>query len=658
MSGPAARARGAARRSRARSRGRAGGRRPLARRSVALTAVLGLAGALAGATSPSWATQSRPSQAAAGTVTPRSAVSSSPSPTGTPTLTPTPSPTPSPTPTLTPTLSPTPTLTPTLSPTPSPTDSLTPTPSPSPTVTPTATPTPTPTPTPKPTANPYGPDVASYQHPGGASIDWASVKRAGEAFVFVKASEGAFYDNPYYAADAAGARQAGLLVGAYHFARPGSQASAAAQARHLVSVAGLGRADGTLPLVLDLEDSGGLPPSSLQAWTRQFLDTVKALTGRTPVLYTYVSFWRNQMGDDTSFSGYPLWQARYASHFDNIGGWSAPTFWQYTSSARIPGVQGNVDRSQFLGSMAALTTLGRGSRAAGPTQGIGRASGPSSLVGGIQDGVLGAGFDLPWDNGGARISGFEAQLLHGGGVTSSWNLGRDTRSVGVRGLQTGWTYQFRVRALNSQGAGAWSSQDLPAVATTRLGLQASTATPGCGQRVTLTARLGSGPSSTPFAGQSLAVSVSRAGGAFTALGTLHSDARGLATAAPVVSRSSRYLITYPASAYRTAARAQVALVCIPSLRLGSVGPLRARTPVTLSAVSGSGDATGRGVVQMFNGRAWANVATVTMRRSHGALRGTTTYTFGRPGTYALRLLVVGTAGSARAASRTVRLRIR
>ena len=89
-----------------------------------------------------------------------SIVSVTPTPTPTPpTLTPTPTPTPTPALTPTPTPTRTPTLTPTLTPTPTPTPALTPTPTPTrtPTPTPTLTPTPTPTPTPAltPTPTPF-----------------------------------------------------------------------------------------------------------------------------------------------------------------------------------------------------------------------------------------------------------------------------------------------------------------------------------------------------------------------------------------------------------------------------------------------------------------------------------------------------------------------
>src|SRR5438270_6269922 len=82
-----------------------------------------------------------------------------------------------------------------------------------------------------------GPDVASYQHPSSGSIDWAAVKTSGRSFVFVKATEGSTYTNPYFAADWAASRAAGLIHGAYAFARP-SVGSAVAQAQKLVAVAG------------------------------------------------------------------------------------------------------------------------------------------------------------------------------------------------------------------------------------------------------------------------------------------------------------------------------------------------------------------------------------------------------------------------------------
>ena len=50
-----------------------------------------------------------------------------------------------------------------------------------------------------------GIDIASVQHSHGASIDWSQVAGAGYKFVFIKAAEGSYYRNRYYAGDAAAA---------------------------------------------------------------------------------------------------------------------------------------------------------------------------------------------------------------------------------------------------------------------------------------------------------------------------------------------------------------------------------------------------------------------------------------------------------------------
>ncbi len=207
-----------------------------------------------------------------------------------------------------------------------------------------------------------GPDVASYQHPRNAAINWARVAGHGARFVFVKATEGTTYVNPWFARDWSAARRARLVRGAYHFARPAFPVSTAAdQARAFVRVAGSTREQGDLPPVLDLEDNGGLPPAQLVAWARTWLVTVQALTGRVPILYTYPYFWATSMGDDTTFGSYPLWLAAYSRTPPGaLPGWSRWTFWQHTAWARYPGIASFVDESLFCCSPSALTGLADG----------------------------------------------------------------------------------------------------------------------------------------------------------------------------------------------------------------------------------------------------------------------------------------------------------
>jgi GH25 family lysozyme M1 (1,4-beta-N-acetylmuramidase) len=206
-----------------------------------------------------------------------------------------------------------------------------------------------------------GPDVASYQHPGGAAIDWQRAADNGVSFAFIKATESTTYRNPHFSADYADAQKAGLVRSAYHYARPRADlATARDQADYFVKTAGTAASKGDLPLTLDLEESGGLGSKTLIAWTHAFVDEVTALTKRPVILYTYPYFWQHAMANTTDFANLPLWIASYRSGGPKSplpGGWSSWTFWQYTANGTVAGVAGRVDRSKFAGSKSDLMAL-------------------------------------------------------------------------------------------------------------------------------------------------------------------------------------------------------------------------------------------------------------------------------------------------------------
>jgi len=215
-----------------------------------------------------------------------------------------------------------------------------------------------------------GPDIASYQHPSGFSIDWGAAKATGgAAFAFVKATEGTGYTNPYFRGDFAAIHAKGMARGAYHFARPSLAAgSATAQADYFVRVAGKLGARGDLPPVLDLEVTGGLKPAQLTAWVSTWLKRVRATTGRTPMVYVSPYFWTHSMGNSTAFRSYYLWIASWSSRPPTSlpGGWSRYTFWQYTNAGKVAGISGRVDLSAFNGNTAALWALAKGALVPAP----------------------------------------------------------------------------------------------------------------------------------------------------------------------------------------------------------------------------------------------------------------------------------------------------
>ena len=225
----------------------------------------------------------------------------------------------------------------------------TPAPTPTPTPKPSASATPAPTPTPT-SAYIEGIDVSHWQN----TIDWAKVAGAGKKFAFIKATESTDFLDNMYATNRAKAKANGLRVGAYHFARPGTNTNDAVnEASWFIKNAG--PVSGELLPVLDLEVSGGLTDAQLEAWTKAFMDRVYALTGVRGAIYVSPSFWSNNVGNSTKIAaaGYKvLWIAHWTTGSSpttpgnnwNGNGW---TFWQYTSSGTVAGISGRVDLNRY-----------------------------------------------------------------------------------------------------------------------------------------------------------------------------------------------------------------------------------------------------------------------------------------------------------------------
>jgi GH25 family lysozyme M1 (1,4-beta-N-acetylmuramidase) len=200
-----------------------------------------------------------------------------------------------------------------------------------------------------------GVDVSKWQDFNLGAINWAQVAAAGKSFAIVKATQGWGYVDPNYATNYAAAKAAGLKITAYHFAAPDSTAGEAIrEADHFVDTAGL--VDGDLIPALDLEVTGGLSVSALQAWVASWLGEVNLRLGIKPMIYTSPSFWSTKMGDTTAFAdaGYNLlWIAHWGVTSPTVPaknwggkGW---TFWQYTSTGTVAGITGSVDLDRYNG---------------------------------------------------------------------------------------------------------------------------------------------------------------------------------------------------------------------------------------------------------------------------------------------------------------------
>jgi lysozyme len=177
-----------------------------------------------------------------------------------------------------------------------------------------------------------GVDVSSWQHPGGAPIDWAAVFESGRRFVIIMCSQGTSYVNPTFKDDVEAARGAGLLVGAYHFAQPYANSAEDEAAFALKAVEDVAL---DLGLSLDMEDYGSLDFPTIGTWSQAWIDVVSAVI-RPTGFYTDVNGLNSLIGAPWKAS---LWLA------DPSGVYAGPLVpWiRQGAPASIPGIESSCD---------------------------------------------------------------------------------------------------------------------------------------------------------------------------------------------------------------------------------------------------------------------------------------------------------------------------
>jgi lysozyme len=192
-----------------------------------------------------------------------------------------------------------------------------------------------------------GIDLSRWQ----ANVDWDAVKAAGTKFVFIKATEGADHIDPAFDRNWAGAKAAGIPVGAYHFVywcRTGDEQSA-------WFVQHIPQDPDALPPVLDLEWNGHSKTCPKKVAREDALATIRVMlkelerhTGKRPIIYTDITFHREVL--EGEFNDYPFWLRSVAAEPQERYVARPWTFWQWTTTGRVPGIAGDVDRNVFFGS--------------------------------------------------------------------------------------------------------------------------------------------------------------------------------------------------------------------------------------------------------------------------------------------------------------------
>jgi lysozyme len=189
-----------------------------------------------------------------------------------------------------------------------------------------------------------GIDVARYQ----GNIDWHTLKASGIRFAYIKMSEGGDYIDPMFQAHWRGATAARMQRGFYHFVywcRPVHEQVAWIKAN-------APRDPDQLPPVLDLEWNTHSKTCPIKLSREQALPMISAMlqalrevSGKKPAIYTDITFHADVL--EGQFNDHHYWLRSVANEPHvryNNRKW---TFWQFTATGRLPGINTYVDRNAF-----------------------------------------------------------------------------------------------------------------------------------------------------------------------------------------------------------------------------------------------------------------------------------------------------------------------
>ncbi len=197
------------------------------------------------------------------------------------------------------------------------------------------------------TAGAKGIDVSQYQ----GVIDWKSVANSGVKYAMIRIGyrgygTGGLAEDPKFQRNFSGAVENGLKVGVYFYSTAINTAEAKRDAEYVMQIL---RKYGyqnkvSMPIALDLELIAGVNTrdknvsKSMRTNIANTFGNTIANYGYTPMVYACKSFLNDNMIPSQIL--YDVWVAQYSAKCTYSGKY---TMWQYTSTGRISGINGNVD---------------------------------------------------------------------------------------------------------------------------------------------------------------------------------------------------------------------------------------------------------------------------------------------------------------------------
>lgn len=189
-----------------------------------------------------------------------------------------------------------------------------------------------------------GIDISTFQR----NVDYTKVKKDGIKYAILRIGYTGYGAGKKQAKDEMfeahykGCKNAGIHIGGYFFGRGTSAAEGKREAEYVLSVIGDKKFD--YPIFYDTEDTYYQAKASKAANTAAciaFCDTIKKAGYKTGI-YASKS-WFNDRLNDADLEKYDHWVAQYYTRCTYAG---EKTMWQYTSSGKVNGINGNVDMNE------------------------------------------------------------------------------------------------------------------------------------------------------------------------------------------------------------------------------------------------------------------------------------------------------------------------
>jgi lysozyme len=196
------------------------------------------------------------------------------------------------------------------------------------------------------------------------NVNFGTFRAEGNDFAIMKATGGIGYPNPLYLTHIRQAREAGLLVGHYHYGVektvPQQAHTPEAEAQYFLDHADVRPGESVW---LDMED---VPDGmSVASWANRWLEYVAGKVGFTPGFYSYPNYMLVNGLLIPSLAKYPLWFAYYRTPYSDTPWpvtprpWTHITIWQWSGGSQVAATSSPTDLNVFDGTRADFQRLGK-----------------------------------------------------------------------------------------------------------------------------------------------------------------------------------------------------------------------------------------------------------------------------------------------------------